>query len=57
MKQKVTWNDMRDATQNELKKTYKLNDRQLEQQVRRHLDGADAEQRRKAYEMLYGKRK
>lgn len=54
---KVQWNDLKDATQNELKKTYKLNDRQLEQQVRRHLDGANAEQRRRTYEMLYGKRK
>jgi len=53
---KVTWNDLYDATQNELKKTYKLSDRQLEQHVRKHMDGADAKERRNLYESVYGKR-
>ena len=42
---KVTWNDLHNATFKELKKTYKLTDRQLENQVRKHMDGANAEQR------------
>ena len=50
---KVTWGDLHNATQQELKKTYKLNDRQLEQQVRRHMDGANAVERRKFYETVY----
>ena len=39
---KVTWADLHNATFKELKSTYKLNDRQLENQVRNHLDGASA---------------
>lgn len=57
MTSKVTWNDLQDATQQEIKKTYKLNDRQLENQVRYHLDGANAKERRDLYEKFYGKRK
>lgn len=54
---KVTWNDIRDATSHELKKVYKINDRQLENQVRYHLDGANQTERRAKYQELYGKRK
>ena len=54
---KVTWNDIHEATQHELKATYKLNDRQLEQQVRKHWDGASPQERRQLYEKLYGKRR
>jgi len=57
MDQKVTWNDLNSATQQELRKTYKLNDRQLEIQVRHHLDGANASDRRRMYETVYAKRK
>jgi hypothetical protein len=53
---KITWNDIHSATQQELKETYKLTDRQLEQQVRQHLDGANANERRQLYEVAYGKR-
>jgi hypothetical protein len=54
---KVTWNDIKDATSHELKKVYKLNDRQLEVAVRKHLDGANQVERRAKYQELYGKRK
>lgn len=57
MKKKVTWNDLHNATQHELRKTYKLNDRQLENAVRNHLDGANLNERRKLYETVYAKRK
>jgi len=53
---KVTFQDLYSATPKELKKTYKLTDRQLEQQVRRHLDGANAEERRSLYEATYSTR-
>lgn len=56
-RKKVTWNDVHEATPRELKKIYGLNDRQLEQQVRSHLDGASASERRAIYEKMYGKRK
>jgi hypothetical protein len=57
MKSKVTWNDLHNATQQELRKTYKLTDRQLENAVRKHLDGANANERREVYETVYAKRK
>lgn len=53
---KVSWNDLHNATQKELKKTYKLNDTQLEVQVRKHMDGASMEQRKDLYKTVYAKR-
>lgn len=53
MKGKITWSDLNNGTIQELKKTYKLNDRQLEMGVRRHLDGASPEQRREMYEKVW----
>ena len=52
---KVTWNDLKNATPSELKKTYKLNDRQLENQVRKHMDGANHAERRGLYETVWAK--
>ena len=56
MSKKISWNDLHNATQGELKKTYKLNSRQLENAVRRHLDGANASERRKVYQDFYGRK-
>ncbi len=53
----ITWNDIQNGTLPELKKTYKMNDRQIEQSLRKHLDGANVQDRRDLYEKLYGKRK
>ena len=55
--QKVTWGDLHNATFKELKKTYKLNDRQLEQQVRHHLDGANPNERRQLYKTVWDKKR
>ena len=57
MSNKVTWNDLHSATFAELKKTYRLNDTQLENNVRKHLDGADPKERRDMYEKVWGKKK
>lgn len=57
MRGKPTWNDLQEAPQADLKRVYKLNDRQLEQQVRRHWDGAGMVERRKLYEKVYAKKK
>lgn len=54
---KITWNDLSSATPTELKKTYKLNDKQLENQVRRHMDGANPAERRKLYETVWANKK
>lgn len=56
MMNKVTWNDLHNASFKELKKTYKLNDRQLENQVRRHMDGAGAQERRDLYKAVWDKK-
>lgn len=53
MSGKITWGDIHNATFSELKKTYKLSDRQLEMGVRRHLDGASSEQRREVYKTVW----
>ena len=49
-----TWNDLREATTADLKRVYKLNDRQLEVNVRKHMDGVTSDvQRRSFYESVY----
>ena len=53
---KVSWNDLHNATFKELKKTYKLNDQQLEKQVRKHMDGASSEQRSDLYKTVWNKK-
>ncbi len=55
MSKEPTWNDFHEARPAELKKTYKLSDRQLENSYRKHLHGASTPEYRKAYEMLYKK--
>lgn len=55
-RQKVKWNDLHEASPTELKKIYRLSDRDLEKQVRSHLDGANAAQRRAEYDQLYRRR-
>lgn len=56
-KGKITWNDLQSATFGELKKTYKINDRQLENQVRRHMDGANHQERRELYKTVWDKKR
>jgi len=50
---KVHFNDIRDGSQVELKKTYKLGLRDMEKAVRQHLDGANAKERREFYDKFY----
>ena len=54
---KLTWSDLNNATHHELKKTYKLSDRQLEMAVRKHWDGANEKERRSLYDTVYRKPK
>jgi hypothetical protein len=54
---KVTWNDLHEATSHELRKTYRLDERQLEQAVRKHWDGANHTEQRALYEKVYSKRR
>lgn len=53
---KVTFNDIMTTPVKELKKKYKLNDRQFETQVRDHLYGARTDERNRMYEKIYNKR-
>lgn len=53
---KVTWYDMQNSTHKELKDKYKLNDRQLEQKVRYHMDGANPQERRDLYKTVWDKK-
>ncbi len=53
---KIHWNDLHNGTFKELKKTYKLNDRQLENAVRNHMDGANHQERRELYKTVWDKK-
>lgn len=53
---KVTWGDLHNATFKEIKKTYNLTDRQLENSVRAHMDGASAAERRDLYKAVWDKK-
>lgn len=57
MEKKVTWNDLHDAAPKELMKHYNLSERQLQQQLTRHLDGATHKDRQQVYKDVYLKRK
>lgn len=57
MEKKIAFNDIKNATCHELKKTYKMTDRQLEQALRHHTYGASNQEKRRIYQELYGKRK
>ena len=54
---KLHWNDITNYHQEEVKKKYKLDARGLEQQLRRHLDGASAAERRQVYETMYNNKR
>jgi hypothetical protein len=53
---KLTWNDLFNSTAKELKAKLKLNDRQLEKEVRGHLDGANASERQELYKTIWNKK-
>lgn len=57
MTKKITWGDIHEGTFSELKKTYKLTDRELEVGVRRHMDGANPQERRDLYKTMWCKKK
>jgi hypothetical protein len=48
-----TWQDLMTAPQSEIKRVYKLNDRQFEQAARRHMDGASPSERRGFYGSVF----
>ncbi len=50
---KPTWNDLMSAPQSDIKRVYKLTDRQFEQAARRHMDGASAQERRGFYQQVF----
>jgi hypothetical protein len=54
--QKITWNDIKDYG-TECNKKYGFGQRELERQVRTHLDGANPSERRQIYETFYRNRK
>lgn len=60
MPKKPTYNDLMQGTSAELKKTYKLTDRQLETAVRYHsndIKPSDAAGRREFYESVYSSKR
>ena len=49
----MSWTELNSGEIQKRKKFYNLTDRQLEQQVRSHLNGATKEERNKVYEDIY----
>jgi len=54
---KLSWNEITSYSGKELKAHYKLNDRQIEQKMRHHLDGANSSERRQVYQQLWTDKK
>lgn len=50
---KISWYDMQNLHSSEIKKKYKINDRQMENGVRRHMDGANSTERRELYGQVW----
>lgn len=53
---RIGYNDFMNASQSEIKKTYKISDRRLEKSFRQHLYGATSKEMTKCYEDFYGRR-
>jgi hypothetical protein len=53
MSKKIHFNDIMEAKPADLKRIYKVDDRQLENAVRSHMDGANPKERRDHYEAVY----
>lgn len=54
---KLSWNDITQGNFRDLQRVYKINDRQLENAVRRHMDGANPKERRELYETVWNRKK
>lgn len=50
---KISWYELTNSHSSDLKKKYRINDRQLEQSVRQHLDGASVNERREFYKDVW----
>lgn len=55
MAKKITWNDLKDGIA--VAKKYNMNLRQTEAAIKKHLDGANASERRQVYQEFFTKRK
>jgi len=50
---KISYYELQNLHSSELKKKYKINDRQLEQSMRNHLDGASVKDRTQFYKEVW----
>lgn len=50
---KISFHELMNMHSSELKKKYRIDDRQLEKSVRNHLDGANASERRQFYSEVW----
>ena len=53
---KISWHDLCNLTPKEIKKKYKTTDHGLELGVRRHMDGANHNERRELYKSVWDKK-
>lgn len=57
MSKQPTYNDLMQGRVSELKKTYNISDRQIEQSIRKHTDGSNPSERREFYESVYSSKR
>lgn len=50
---KISWYELNNTHSSELKKKYRINDSQLEQSVRNHLDGASISEKQSVYKDVW----
>lgn len=55
MKPNLSWNDINSGEIKEIKKHYKMSERDVERQVRKHTYGATKDELRSFYEKVYRK--
>lgn len=53
MNKKLTYRDFEESKPNDLRKFYGLSNHELEQQHRKHLEGANTQEMRREYEKFY----
>ena len=56
MEKKITWTDIQSTTKQELKQMYNMTDRQVEQTIRKNMDGAGYFDIEKVYKDFYNRK-
>lgn len=56
MSKKISYYDLQNTPMSSLQKQYKMSPKDMEHQIRRHMDGAKSEERSNLYKEIYSKK-